>query len=299
MNKSKNNAITTVSTERFPNLQIELYSKLNEMGTPIFIVSHAELVDAIYSQDVQAVGCHFSYGKIQILGDMHYLVECVMSDGNGTNEIREFGEVMASTLKSEIASDYPGIMCINRAFDRAAIRYLGLEKRTYSDNEIRPSSLKDNPVKEEEPAEQKEEAAPAQEADNAKETAEEKETQKAPEPVGFSNVNTDKKAAKKATAKKETSDKENASAKETKAEENGSNEDKKERCRRKYNEIGNSKLGFLNGFADKKICDIFEQDKAKLIWIAENYHSGANLQKAEEVRFYLKCRGIPFKTKTA
>ena len=140
----KSESTLTVESERFSGLSIELYNKLNEQGHPIYIVRHTDLVAAIDSQEVRANGCRYEFGPIQIIGDMHYLVECVIRDGNGNFEIREHGEVMQDTLLTEISKQYPAKMCLNRAFDRAAIRYLGLGKRVYSSEEIEPSTLKDN-----------------------------------------------------------------------------------------------------------------------------------------------------------
>ena len=273
----KNESKITVTSNRFPNVTVELYSKLNEQNTPIYIVRHNDLVAAIDSPEVRATGCRYEYGQIQIIGDMHYLVECIIRDGNGNFEIREHGEVMPETLLTDISRQYPAKMCTNRAFDRAAIRYLGLGKRVYSENEIDPSGLRDNLVVESTQTvnEAKTEDAPASKTEKKE--------------IGFANVNSEKELKEETPKKNEKAEEKEQAKQELKTEEN------KKKAKDCYEKIGKMKLGFMTGYKDMTIKEIAEKEPKKLVWVAEHIFSGVHFQTAEYVRFYLKCRNIEFK----
>ena len=302
----KSESTLTVESERFSGLSIELYNKLNEQGHPIYIVRHTDLVAAIDSQEVRANGCRYEFGPIQIIGDMHYLVECVIRDGNGNFEIREHGEVMQDTLLTEISKQYPAKMCLNRAFDRAAIRYLGLGKRVYSSEEIEPSTLKDNVTVES--TQNAHEAA-------GRQVAEEQKTSKKEPAVGFANVNSEEDLKKEENtremkivepkqelpfseepvAAKEPDVK--AEKKAEKPAESGKKKCSKEEIREAAIRIGCMKLGFMNGYQNKTVKEVADSEPKKLVWVAENVYSGKNLDMANNVRFYLKCRNIGYKVK--
>ena len=111
-------------------------------GNPITIIPHNILFDIIQNQLQDQELVSYEYKPHLITRD-HSFVECVMSDQKG-RFVREFGESVPESLKSEISKTIPGTMAAIRAFDRAAIRFLDFacEGKVYSDNEISADSLK-------------------------------------------------------------------------------------------------------------------------------------------------------------
>ena len=72
----------------------------------------------------------------------HYAAICVISDKNG-RRAEAVGETTANTRTSQIMQDYPLQMAYNRAFDSAAIAFLGFASGVvYSDSQIPEEATK-------------------------------------------------------------------------------------------------------------------------------------------------------------
>lgn len=106
---------------------------LKQGGRTLTIVEHAALENIIFNAlDVKG----FSFDLEPIIGIAeHPVMKCVMQDATG-RKIIAFGEAHAESLVNNISRQNPVIMAGNRAFDRAAIRYLDLEGKVYSSEEI-------------------------------------------------------------------------------------------------------------------------------------------------------------------
>lgn len=105
------------------------FEKENEFGKPIKVIFHDSLQEAIHEAKVK-----YDFNFIVANPD-HTVVVCAMTDGSG-RLIREVGEAIPATLDTEIARNYPSLIASQRAFDRAAIRYLDLPGKVFSNMEI-------------------------------------------------------------------------------------------------------------------------------------------------------------------
>ena len=96
------------------------------------IIEHAALEYIIFNELAQP---NFSYDMMPIVGIANYPVaQCTMTDDS--RRIIAIGEAHPDSLVNKISRQNPVIMAYNRAFDRAAIRYLDLEGKVYSSEEI-------------------------------------------------------------------------------------------------------------------------------------------------------------------
>lgn len=105
------------------------FEKENEFGKPIKVIFHDSLQEVIHEAKVK-----YDFNFIVANPD-HTVVVCAMTDGSG-RLIREVGEAIPATLDTEIARNYPSLIASQRAFDRAAIRYLDLPGKVFSNMEI-------------------------------------------------------------------------------------------------------------------------------------------------------------------
>lgn len=122
--------------------EVSCWEMHQKNGRTLTIIEHAALEDIIFNK-MNIEG--FSYEITPIASAVNYpVIQCVMSDANGRHIIA-LGEAHPDSLVNTISRQNPTIMAGNRAFDRAAIRYLNLEGKVYSSDEI-PS---DNADKEE------------------------------------------------------------------------------------------------------------------------------------------------------
>lgn len=276
-------AKVNAQSKRFENLSFELYEKLNEEGRVIHIVSHADLMDAIVNKIPEGFKCKYDFSNIQVLGNTHFLAKAIIEDN--VTRIVEYGEVTQSTLSTKIAKDYPATMAMNRAFDRAAIKYFGLGKKVYSDNEISPSTLKDAPAKTTTTAT----TAPAPT------NKEEKVHNAASKDTGFNEVDTSTPPepatpAKTLSEKKKTSEKTSSLGQPKPQETNrGTNAETAERLR----VLSSTKVGFMK-YANKTFEEVLKDDEKTMKWIAREVKSGPNASKADLVREYLNLKNINY-----
>lgn len=104
-------------------------------GEVVHIVPHDQLVEIILNSD-EAIENNIQYHITSVITEPgHYAFICVISDKNG-RRVEEIGESTAETLETPIARNYPALMSFKRAFDAAAIRFLGLPGKLYSDQQI-------------------------------------------------------------------------------------------------------------------------------------------------------------------
>lgn len=105
------------------------FEKTDEFGKPIKIIYHDSLQSVIHDAKVK-------YDFTFVSADpAHSVVVCSMADNSG-RIVREVGESIPVTLDTEIAKNYPSLIASQRAFDRAAIRYLDLPGKVFSNLEI-------------------------------------------------------------------------------------------------------------------------------------------------------------------
>lgn len=105
-------------------------------GEEILIVPHSVLEDLILnSEKAKSLACSVHYSQLQTNEARHYAFLCTISDNTG-RRIESIGESLDATLETAIAQNYPVLMAHKRAFDDAAIKYLGLEGKVYSDQQV-------------------------------------------------------------------------------------------------------------------------------------------------------------------
>ena len=112
-------------------LNIEAWTQGNTI-----IIGHKAL-ESTYQEISEIYGLQYEYKgnpRDWVVGNNHFAVPCVLTDSLGY-KVEMIGESLDATLDNEIAKNYPVTMAQNRAFDRAVIAYLGIEK-AYSSNEI-------------------------------------------------------------------------------------------------------------------------------------------------------------------
>lgn len=112
------------------DINFATFEKENEFGKPIKVIFHDSLQEVIHNEAKVKYDFNFIVANTD-----HTVVVCTMVDGSG-RLIREVGEAIPATLDSEIARNYPSLIASQRAFDRAAIRYLDLPGKVFSNMEI-------------------------------------------------------------------------------------------------------------------------------------------------------------------
>lgn len=103
-----------------------------ENGRVVKIIMHDSLEDVIHNQ---AEGVKYSYDVISADRN-HSIVKCEMSNKDGSRHIVAIGESVPETLDNDIAQKYPTLIASQRAFDRAAIRFLDLPGKVLSNVEM-------------------------------------------------------------------------------------------------------------------------------------------------------------------
>lgn len=117
--------------------------EMGEDGRKLTIIEHAAFEDIIFNQLAEEVDIEYTLEPI--IGIANYpVMKCTMKDGTGRCIIA-IGEAHPNSLINDISRQNPVIMAGNRAFDRAAIRYLNLEGKVYSSEEI-PSDEEKEPT---------------------------------------------------------------------------------------------------------------------------------------------------------
>ena len=116
------------------DLDIDVEETLSS-GEVVRIVPHDQLIEIILNSD-EAIENNIQSHITSIIAEPgHYAFICTISDKNG-RRVEEIGESTAETLETPIARNYPALMAFKRAFDAAAIRFLGLPGKIYSDQQI-------------------------------------------------------------------------------------------------------------------------------------------------------------------
>lgn len=118
--KSLNRSFDFVTFEREQN------------GRVVKIIMHDSLEDVIHNQ---AVGIQYKF-EIVSSDRAHSVVKCIMFNADNSRYIEAIGESIPETLDNEIAQNYPTLIASQRAFDRAAIRFLDLPGKVLSNMEM-------------------------------------------------------------------------------------------------------------------------------------------------------------------
>lgn len=109
-------------------------------GEVVQIIPHDFLENFLNNDEVARefnITCHYTH--IPVMEPRHYVFLCAISDKHG-RRVECIGESLDETLTTEIARNYPALMAYKRAFDAAAIKYLGLEGKVYSDQQCAETS---------------------------------------------------------------------------------------------------------------------------------------------------------------
>ena len=119
-----------------------LLQTVTSNGEEVRIIPHAVLESLLLnSEKAQTLHTTVHYSQINTNEPRHYAFLCSISDDAG-RRVEAIGEALDATLDTEIAQNYPVLMAHKRSFDDAAIKYLGLEGKVYSDQQI-AASLED------------------------------------------------------------------------------------------------------------------------------------------------------------
>jgi len=110
-------------------------TKFQDVGEAVTIIPHDVVHDLIYNSEEAAKNNIQVHSSIAVSEPGHYAFFCIINDKNG-RRIEGFGEATSGTLTTEIARNYPALMANKRAFDDAAIKFLGCEGKVYSDQQI-------------------------------------------------------------------------------------------------------------------------------------------------------------------
>lgn len=232
MSKIKSNYLKT-------EFSVDLFEKLDDFGGALKIIRHASLEDIIVNQldDV-----FFDYEIIKADKD-HSVIKCIISDKKGRRVV-DVGESLPATLTTEIAQNYPVLTASQRAFDRAAIKYLNIPGKIYSDLEI-PEEFK-----------------------NQEDTSKKVEKEQSTSIKSKTEKTDDSSAPKNAEIK---------SQKENKNETESDNSDLEVR------DPGQGKMtkGRAKG---KTIAETFEKDISSIHWVLNNLASSTNAEVVAMLR---------------
>lgn len=127
----------------------------------------------------------YHYAEPRMFEPGHFVVFCTMTDEGGQRRVEAIGEASESSLETEIAKKFPVLIATQRAFDRAAIRFLAFPGKAYSDSEIPigDQAPEPDPRKQEKPAaEPKPEPASKAKAEPAEKPKAENKQAAKPEP---------------------------------------------------------------------------------------------------------------------
>ena len=113
------------------DFRVDMYERFDEIEGALKIIKHSSLEDIIVNQIDDTI---YDYDIIKANVD-HAVVKCVISNKNGRRAVG-IGESLPSTLMTEISTKYPVLIASQRAFDRAAISFLNIPGKVYSDLEL-------------------------------------------------------------------------------------------------------------------------------------------------------------------
>lgn len=128
---------------KYLNIDLPLTEQtMTSSGEEVRIIPHDVLEDVILnSETTQDYNINVHYTPIATNEPRHYVFLCAISDKFG-RRAESIGESLDETLETPIAKNYPALMAFKRAFDAAAINYLGLDGKVYTDQQI--NAEKDN-----------------------------------------------------------------------------------------------------------------------------------------------------------
>lgn len=112
------------------DINFATFERENDFGKPVKVIFHDSLQDVIHN----LTNAKYAFNFVKATPE-HTVVVCEMADSTG-RRIVEIGESTPATLDTEIAKNYPSLIASQRAFDRAAIRYLDLPGKVFSNMEI-------------------------------------------------------------------------------------------------------------------------------------------------------------------
>lgn len=123
-------------TFKYLNREIDMpLTEFQDTDEKKLIIPHDELHNLIYNSEEAAKNNIQVHSAIAVSEPGHYAFFCIINDKNG-RRIEGFGESTSGTLTTEISRNYPALMAHKRAFDDAAIKFLGCEGKVYSDQQI-------------------------------------------------------------------------------------------------------------------------------------------------------------------
>lgn len=105
--------------------------KVESGNEEISIIPHSTLESLIYGIE----GIEVKYKEIDTKEPGHYAFFCSITD-KSRRGVTSIGESCSRTLDTDIGRGYPILMAFKRAFDDAAITFLGLDGKIYSDQQI-------------------------------------------------------------------------------------------------------------------------------------------------------------------
>lgn len=122
---------------KYFNIDIPLPERrVSSNGEDVNIIPHEVLEDFLLNSDkAKEFGVAVHYTTVPTNEPRHYVFICAISDKYG-RRAENIGEALDDTLESPISKNYPALMAFKRAFDAAAINYLGLDGKIYSDQQI-------------------------------------------------------------------------------------------------------------------------------------------------------------------
>ena len=100
----------------------------------VMIISHTAIDDIVHNKIPRELGVKYD-NKALMMNEGHFVMQCTFCDNAG-RRAQALGESTPPTLTTQIAQSYPALMAEQRAFDRAAIRFLQFERKVYSNLEI-------------------------------------------------------------------------------------------------------------------------------------------------------------------
>ena len=134
--------------------------QITSNGEDVNIIPHSELERFLTSSKrAMEMDVKVHYTQITTNEPRHYVFLCAISDNAG-RRVEAIGEALDATLETQIAQNYPTLMAFKRAFDAAAILYLGLEGKIYSDQQCSADDLSSGNTYGSEPMDVDEDAAP-------------------------------------------------------------------------------------------------------------------------------------------
>ena len=136
--------MTKVKSEYFnQEFDVTTYER-EEEGRVICIINHDALEDIILNQIPLDKELMYDY-EMLITDPKHPAVKCIICDKDG-RRVQAIGEASPDSVETKIARMYPVLMASQRAFDRAAIRFLALPGKVFSNLEVGDADNTSQPV---------------------------------------------------------------------------------------------------------------------------------------------------------